>query len=138
MNKRDNIFEHVLYEFNMYLQTFYHWVMIEEEKGNVYKNNVNYESHQIHLRILMEFFEDESIKSDDIVVSTVVNSIEGLIINKDDFIEEKKSINKSISHITKTRCKKDYDENVTYIINMYTVVGVMVYYLFKNYQFGLI
>ena len=53
---KKNIFDHIIYEFNMYLYTYTLLLKGEKDKR---KRNMILESQAIHLRNLIEFFNSE-------------------------------------------------------------------------------
>lgn len=127
------VLEHVLYEMEMYLSTLIFLNQLNDEidkTKTAYLNltnqkNMCIESHQIHLRNLLEFFNgdispdvenDESLekcnkkkkqrKNTNIVYSSIVNNadtlrVENMRVNGGRTV--KTIINKSISHLTEER-----------------------------------
>ena len=55
--RKGNIFDHLLYEFEMYLETYSRLVALKDEEDDcVFKRNVLLESHAVHMRNIIEFF----------------------------------------------------------------------------------
>ena len=60
LDKKKNLFEHLFYEFEMYLKTYAELVTMSPDQEDAdFKKNVLLESHAVHLRNLIEFFNCE-------------------------------------------------------------------------------
>lgn len=133
MNKK-NIFEHISYEFDMYLYTFhkiYEMCLYKIHRG--YTENQNlfnafWDSHFLHLRNLIDFFNYDCSQFTDITVKTFFDNKICKEFKIDDTIKDKNNediiirnnhngkskeepltfrmiINKSVDHITLERVK---------------------------------
>lgn len=105
------IFEHVLYEIEMYLFTN---ILLGRHQTDQLLVNVLWTSNLTYMRNLIGFFSDEPGYDTDITYRTVLNDIDTLGIDKKTVAELMKIINKSISHLTKDRISNDYvtDANI--------------------------
>lgn len=120
-----NRFEHILYEFVMYLQTYSY--VYDNADFTQYPDvirNALIESYGTHLRTMIEFFNCEE---DCISVKNVFKGTHDMrIVDPENKV--KKTINKTISHLTKERfSKEEVDETLTVkyskaAYNMYPVV----------------
>ena len=102
---KKNIFDHILYEFEMYLYTY------KELQNDIEqdKRNVLLESHAIHLRNLIEFFNRER---DCITTKTIFSDDVDLSFHFSE--NDKKPINKAIEHLTMERVTKwNTEEDLT-------------------------
>ena len=100
LSAKSNIFDHVLYEFEMYIQTYRAFPKCRI--GTSYDQfllNALLESHAVHLRNLIEFFNGEidCITTDIIFVGAQDLSFD------DTGIHAKQTVNKTIEHLTKER-----------------------------------
>ena len=100
IDQKKNIFDHLLYEFEMYLRTYSELVALDDSQKDVdFKRNVLIESHAVHLRNLIEFLNYET---DCITTKTVFTGNHDLSFD-DSLIKAKQTINKAIDHLTKER-----------------------------------
>ena len=100
LEQKSNIFDHVLYEFEMYIETYYK--LCENafvRKVDQVTYNAILESHAIHLRNLIDFFNSER---DCISVKTVFEEPDDKSFN-DSKYKAKQTVNKAINHLTKER-----------------------------------
>lgn len=98
---KENVFNHVFYEFQMYLFTYYF----------IYPNclikNITIESHLTHLRNVAAFFDDRNKnRSGYVVYSDYINSAD-LGIDKQTADNVQRYVSQSVSHITKDRHESD-------------------------------
>ena len=92
-------FEHIIYEMNMYKMT---WDLLQQFTGRDAMHNAVYESHVLHLRNLLDFFNGISnIHNDDIIISKVLTEHSRYSLEIDDGL--RKMINKSVQHLTTYR-----------------------------------
>ncbi len=97
---KNNIFEHLLYEFRMYLETYARLRKhIHEKNGDSILKNMILESHAVHLRNLIEFFNREK---DCITTETIFLSDHNLMYD-DSKMKAKQIVNKTVDHLTKER-----------------------------------
>lgn len=98
--RKSNIFEHVLYEFQMYFETYFRLraLCTGEKKDNILKDIV-LESHAVHLRNLIEFFNRDQ---NCITTETIFKGDHDLSFD-DSTIKAKQFVNKTIDHLTKER-----------------------------------
>ena len=138
LRKKSKI-DHVLYEFEMYLLTYK--LLCAEKMENQFLFNLLFESHQIHLRILIEFFTENvstNSNSSSIIISNILSdtSIKRILCHfgkkeKKPLKKIRSIINCSIAHMNKVRydsfTKKTVDENITeatkrYIPQAYPII----------------
>lgn len=100
LSLKSNIFDHVLYEFEMYLQTYgvVYGMLVGTSHGQ-FEKNVFLESHAVHLRNLIEFFNRER---DCITTDTVFVGEHDLSFD-DSALKAKQTVSKTIDHLTKER-----------------------------------
>ena len=100
LDQKGNLFDHVLYEFEMYIYTYY---KISDNtvarKSDQATYNALLESHAIHLRNLIEFFNCEK---DCISMKTLFEKVVDTSFDDNQY-QAKKIVNKAISHLTKER-----------------------------------
>ena len=111
LEAKSNRFEHLLYEFEMYLDTYS--LIVKNANFPTYPctlRNALLESHAIHLRNLMEFFNCEK---NCITTKIVFDGAHDLSIDKT--LCDKQCINKTVDHLTKERFEwnKDQGKNLT-------------------------
>ncbi len=101
LDKKKNLFEHLFYEFEMYLKTYAELgtTISPDQEDADFKRNVLLESHAIHLRNLIEFFNCEK---NCLNMDTVFTGNHDLSFD-DSTIKAKQTINKTIDHLTKER-----------------------------------
>ncbi len=100
LEKKKNLFEHLFYEFEMYLKTYSELVTVSPNQEDAdFKRNVLLESHAVHLRNLIEFFNCEK---NCLNMDTVFTGNHDLSFD-DSSIKAKQTINKTIDHLTKER-----------------------------------
>lgn len=133
MEKVDDkkMMEHVVYEINMYVGTLIRLNRLHSElskDGNdmreelTFQNNMAFESHMVHLRNLLEFFnykEEEKKAHDDDIWYTDFFEKDSLKKEEVDNLKEVifPIIHKTISHLSKERIKDDAKEKQIKIIN---------------------
>ena len=100
LEQKANIFDHILYEFEMYIATYME-LFQSVKQLNTIEINVLLESHAIHLRNLIEFFNNEK---DCITTNTIFKNEHDFRFD-DSNLKAKQAINKSIGHLTKERYK---------------------------------
>ena len=103
LKKKRNIFNHLLYEFQMYLETYLRlWNHIHEQNHDDILKNIILESHAVHLRNLIEFFnrENNCITTDTIFTGN-------LDMSYDDSRYKARSSNKRKIHLEPDR-KRSY------------------------------
>ena len=100
LERKSNIFDHVLYEFQMYFETYFrlHAYCIEKNIDYISKDIV-LESHAVHLRNLIEFFNRDK---NCITTETLFYGDHDLSFD-DTAIKAKQIISKTIDHLTKER-----------------------------------
>lgn len=114
---KKNIFDHILYEIEMYIATYkmlFNYALLEDKL----LNNMVLESHAIHLRNLIEFFNCEK---NCITTETIFLGSQDFTFV--DLMNAKKTINKTIEHLTLERVKwynteKDLTKNFSLCINL--------------------
>lgn len=117
--KKGNIFDHVLYEIQMYIETYIRLLKhIQEQNTDVILKNMILESHAVHLRNMIEFFnrEQECITTDTIFSGKVDLSF------NDTEMKAKQTINKTIGHLTKERYtwnQTERDLTVSYALTLH-------------------
>lgn len=133
-NRNSAVLEHILYEFEMYLDTFDNLVDLGNQKNNLIVNmheeklgyiqfeiNKTIESHELHLRNMMEFFHISKPQNhpNDLRVYDIMNNGNNFIIakNKRDFDH----ISKSVGHLTKDRMSIDKNDTIKYIRDYYVI-----------------
>lgn len=129
--KKDNIFEHILYEIDMYLSTYdlFNTQYKEAKLDDVeycYVRNAIFESHFLHMRNVKDLFLNNKSFPTDIVLSTVLLDPVSCTISKEDLVCKDENgeiiydmnhseltyaiiMNKSIEHLTKER----FDSSLT-------------------------
>ena len=123
LRQKENIFDHILYEMEMFLLTekllanigeidltYKSCIIPEKEITKQALINILIVSNHTHIRNLLCFFSPSSTrKKDDITSSTILEEVHCNELNfdtkKKEFICAKKLLNKTISHLTKTRLK---------------------------------
>lgn len=98
--RKSNIFDHVLYEFQMYFETYFRLKLLcMKQNVDIISKNIVLESHAVHLRNLIEFFNRDinCITTDTIFIGNHDLSYD------DSQIQAKQVINKAIDHLTKER-----------------------------------
>ncbi len=106
-------FEHIIYEMDMYKMT---WILMQQFTGRDAMHNAVYESHVLHLRNLIDFFNGISnIPNDDIIISKVLTEHSRYSLEIDDGL--RKMINKSVQHLTEYRADKLDKEALSNEIN---------------------
>lgn len=118
-NNKSDIIEHVFYEFSMYIETFFRWIFCGEQ-GQIEKNLV-VDSHQLHLRNIMDFFSNVE-KQDDIVLSTILNDTSSFEFDSSKYLSQKKNICKGVTHLTRARCTIDKKETDRIVKQMAKVI----------------
>lgn len=106
INQKAYVLDNVFYEFGMYLIT-YHELNIQSFSINQLIKNLLIESHQIHLRNLMDFFYSVRVTVDCMVVDDILKNYAHLPKNKE-FWMSKNLINESITHLTYKRIPPEY------------------------------
>lgn len=110
LESKKNIFDHVLYEFEMYYYSYKNLILInsiseEECSDRWFLKNAIYESHSVHLRNLLHFFSAR----DSININTVLaNNTIPMISNWD---KKTKIIDKTISHISIERTWEEFENS---------------------------
>ena len=121
--KNSTMLEHVLYEFDMYIRTYIELCELNNNSkifgDNQFFINVTIESHQIHLRNLLEFFRKDGQRKNDLRVKDVVNNYNDLIIQKNENDFNYKQISRSVEHLTKDRPTIDKKVTNKYIIDYF-------------------
>lgn len=108
-DRKTNIFEHVFYEFDMYLYTYQRIIEIgkyrEEESFNQNEYNMAWDAHFLHLRNLIEFFNDEKncISAQDILCCEYDLKVNSEWEYYGETMTFKKVINKTVDHLTMER-----------------------------------
>lgn len=106
--QKSNIFDHIFYEFEMYIRTYQYLMYVVKcplkSHDNQFWINVLHESHATHLRNLIHFFSGK----DSINANTVLRENAKLGISRAD--EKCKTIDKAISHLTEERIVSDKNE----------------------------
>lgn len=118
--------EHVLYEIQMYLETYEYLQELKKQQRILseqvaciqFQFNMTIESHEVHLRNLMEFFRKESSRENDLIVTHILNDSDDLVIEKD--FEKYKHISRSVEHLTKDRTIIDKQQTNKYIDEYYS------------------
>ena len=121
VNKR-NIFEHILYEFQMYLYSYQKLVLLSQEmkKDNNWQleYNLAWDAHFLHLRNIIEFFNN----SEHAITTLTVLKCNPKLFIEDAGNEHKRAINKSIDHLTIERVNENMteksNETFKYMINL--------------------
>lgn len=100
LERKSNIFEHVLYEFQMYFETYFRLhTYCQEENIDYISKDIVLESHAVHLRNLIEFFNQDK---NCITTETIFFGNHDLSFD-DTTIKAKQIISKAIDHLTKER-----------------------------------
>lgn len=110
-NQKQNVFDHILYEFEMYIETH------EMLENGFFQRRMNYttvlknaviESHAIHLRNLLSFFEGK----DSINCNTICTSMDKIGIKAVE--QKKKIISLAVCHLGEERyiCSSE-DSNIS-------------------------
>ena len=133
LDMKKNIFNHILYEFEMYLDSY--MLFSITSPSNIDKqlwNNVLIECHSIHLRILLEFFKKKKIDSEcgtkdhsdrknkgksTITTRTIFDNPTSLDL--DITSEMKQPLNKALGHLTTERYQQgsELSHNLIKVIN---------------------
>lgn len=120
--KKNNIFAHIIYEFEMYLFTFSKMAEMSNSQQNAQAlYNACFDSHLIHLRNLIEFFNNEkSCINVNFLLNSGNNSFS--VLNPNNYY--KHLINKTCDHLTKERYENATidTEQITMINNVYSNV----------------
>lgn len=106
INQKTYVLDHVFYEFEMYLIT-YHELNVHSFVINQLIKNLLIESHQIHLRNLLDFFYSVRVTVDCIIVDDILKNHTSLPKNRE-FWKTKDIINQSITHLTFKRIPPEY------------------------------
>lgn len=121
INLKSNRFEHLLYEFKMYLDTYS--LVVRNANFATYPDtlrNALIESHAIHLRNLIEFFNcDEKC----ITTKMVFDGSHDLRI--DESLCDKQCINKAVEHLTEERFTWNSEEDKDLTIRFASVVHMI-------------
>ena len=148
MNQKNNIFEHILYEINMYLFTYDLFLtrFYEPEGDSDYLivRNTILEAQFVHMRNVTDFFLNKASFSDDIVLDTVLeksvssqcqlnkanlvlkdNNGNALLNKNGNQIYCSEIINKSVAHLTGAR----FDSNMEFLQGR--VIEIMIGLLFN-------
>ena len=108
LKRKNNIFDHVLYEFWMYHESYniLQKLFVKDDYDSLVLRNASIESHAVHLRNLIEFF---SCENGCISIKTIFNEYQDLALP---MLPKcyKQSINKAIDHLTEERYKWNQDE----------------------------
>ena len=97
LSEKSNIFDHVLYEFEMYIQTYRTIPRCRiGTNDDQFLHNALLESHSVHLRNLIEFFNREK---NCITTETLFVGAHDLSFD-DKIIQAKQTVNKTIEHLT--------------------------------------
>ena len=78
----ENIFDHILYEFQMYVFTYYQVYVSVESKRQVYMNLL-LDSHMLHLRNVANFFDVKKQRKNYIHISDCLKNGTELMIETD-------------------------------------------------------
>ena len=121
MEKKSTMLEHVLYEFDMYIHT-YIWLIelsnsLRKFGDNQFFINMAIESHQIHLRNLIEFFSETDGRENDLRIKDIVKNYKELILKKDHI--KFNHISRSVEHLTKDRTIIDKQLTIEIIKNYF-------------------
>jgi len=111
INRKTYVLDHIFYEFEMYLITYYELSVYTFFKNQLTKNLL-IESHQIHLRILLDFFYIIKKLPSTIVVTDILANYTPIQKNGE-FWNAKRIINKSIAHLTFSRIPPKKGNNLT-------------------------
>ena len=109
----ENPFEHILYEFEMYIHT-YDLLFNKHEYQDQFSKNLLVESHMLHLRILRYFFDYKYKKG--FLARDFVNDAKGLLFGQDDLKDVLKYINNCGCHLSTERLKSDYKEKTSMVM----------------------
>lgn len=140
LRKKSKI-DHVLYEFEMYLMTYkylmsYKSLCVEKEK-NQFLVNLLIESHQIHLRILIDFFKKcknilekrkssskrSGLEKKDMIPQDIIKDFEVPRDGQNGKLDAADGIiNKSITHISNVRCNDLTEKTEECIKNAYPII----------------
>lgn len=118
-NKKNNTFEHIIYEFQMYFQTCYLinnyylrsknnlvYLCFDKKINHHIAKNLILESHQHHTRNLIGFFSNTSRNDNDIIISRII----------------KKDVLKNNSFVCYEKIK---DNNSKYVYNNKNIQSIM-------------
>ena len=97
---------------NMYKMT---WTLMQQFSEHDAMHNAVYESHVLHLRNLIHFFNCASIKPDDIIISRVLIEHSGYSLKTEPIFRD--MINKSVQHLTTYRADELDKEALSNEIN---------------------
>lgn len=106
-----NHFEHILYEINMYIDTYLIHIPDNIANKQLYTNLV-VESRAIHLRNLGEFFREKK-EGKNWHYSDFVNSTNIHVINKELFGKIKRYTSQASCHLTDERIRKDFKKETS-------------------------
>lgn len=98
----ENQLVHIFYEFYIFLYLLNH-----DSKECQELHNVLEDARRLHSRVIMDFFSDTKKKSDDIIVTDIVNDgfkSKYLFSNKA-YDDIRTMINKTTAHLTEASCK---------------------------------
>lgn len=98
LDRKSNLFDHLLYEFEMYLITYFS-LCDNDQSNSAFKRNVLIESHAVHLRNLIEFFNCEK---NCLTMKSVFVGDHDLSFD-DSTMKAKQTISKAIDHLTEER-----------------------------------
>ena len=102
IERKSNMFDHLLYEFEMYIFTFSRLSNLNpNHEDHALMKNVLIESHAVHLRNLIEFFNCDF---GGINMKTIFSEPQDLSFD-DTALEAKKTVNRAIEHLTEERYK---------------------------------
>lgn len=127
---KSKILEHVLYEFQMYLETYIHLKKLDVFRHasgilgvqqTQFEYNMTIESHERHLRNMIEFFNTTKPQNfpNDLRVFDILKNGNNFTIEKDQ--SKYNHISKSVEHLTKDRIYIDKNKTNNYIDQYYKV-----------------
>ncbi len=116
MHPKEIKLEHILYEIQMYQQTLLLIIFKLNEidsnsngYGTIIKNTI-FESHKLHLRNLLLFFNSNKLYEDDIVYSDIITADNSIYDLNQEYIKLRDLFNKTTMHLSNKRVELDIIE----------------------------
>lgn len=129
--------EHVLYEMWMYIATYKH--MQSESEGDIdtygefFTHNLLWESHMIHLRSMLFFFDKPNnyTNNRNIYVNNIVKKPERFYLDSIN-ADVKNKISQSIAHLSKDRIEFDKDAFCVDVYELWEKLHSLIYEFTTN------
>lgn len=104
MSIESNPFDHILYEFQMYIASY------PTDTGDKVFNNMKVDSHLVHLRNLAYFFDKKKGKHTDLHASNYVIDADPFLIDSERLSDIYNCTSGAVCHMSKNRLNTDFKQ----------------------------